>query len=54
MTHSQKEGSDCIKVLFDPDNLLDNYKVIQVQTEKSELVENLNSIIYTAVLTFSF
>lgn len=42
------KGADSIKILYDPDNLLNEYKVFNEVVEKSELIEKLNSIIYTA------
>jgi len=42
------EGADSIKVLYDPENVLNEYKVVHEDATKDELIEKLNSIIYTS------
>lgn len=42
------EGTDSIKVLYDPENKLKDYKIVRNIVEESNLIRILNDVIYTA------
>lgn len=49
VTHTTpQEGTDALKALYDPKCVLSQYQVVPQVTEKTDLIERLNSIIYTA------